>query len=172
MINLSNRPRRAADSNRIYPFLRKLAGACATDPGQIRATPAQHLRGPAITALSLNEAGHPIHAKITAVSGFSSQAIAAWARRHLAPGSHMLSDGLAFICAVTAANCHNKADVTGGKHPRDLPQFCWINTLLGNLKTSFSGTFHAFKFDKHARRFVAFWAPSVMASIVASTWNR
>ena len=26
----------------------------------------------------------------------------------------MLSDGLAFICAVTAANCHNKAVVTGG----------------------------------------------------------
>jgi hypothetical protein len=28
--------------------------------------------------------------------------------------------------------------------PKDLPQFRWINTLLGNLKTSFCGTFHAF----------------------------
>jgi hypothetical protein len=31
-------------------------------------------------------------------------------------------------------------------HPDDLPQFRWINTLLGNLKTGFSGTFHAFNY--------------------------
>jgi len=37
--------------------------------------------------------------------------------------------------------------------PNDLPQFRWINTLLGNLKTSFSGTFHAFNFGKYARRY-------------------
>jgi len=54
---------------------------------------------------------------------------------------------------VTTANCHHRAVVTGGKHPDDLPQFRWINTLLGNLKTSFSGTFHAFNFDKYARRY-------------------
>ena len=28
------------------------------------------------------------------------------------------------------------------------------NILLGNLKTSFSGTFHAFNFDKYARRYL------------------
>ena len=109
---------------------------------------------PIVAAVSLNEAGHPIHAKITAVSGFSSQAIADWAKRHLAPGSHVLSDGLACFRAVTTANCYHKAVVTGGKHPKDLPQFRWINTLLGNLKTSFSGTFHAFNFDKYARRYL------------------
>ena len=79
---------------------------------------------PIVAAVSLNEAGHPIHARITAVSGFSSEAIGTW------------------------------AIVTGGKHPSDLPQFRWINTLLGNLKTSFNGTFHAFNFDKYARRYL------------------
>jgi len=64
------------------------------------------------------------------------------------PGSQVLSDGRACFRAVTTANCHHKADVTGGKLPNDLPQFRWINTLLGNLKSSFSGTFHAFNFDK------------------------
>ena len=39
-------------------------------------------------------------------------------------------------------------------HPNDFPQFRWINTLLGNLKTSFSGTFHAFNFEKYARRYL------------------
>jgi len=103
---------------------------------------------PIVAAVSLNEAGHPIHARITALSCFSSEAIADWAKRHLAPGSHVFSDGLAYFRAVTTANCHHKADVTGGKLPNDLPQFRWINTLLGILKSSFSGTFHAFNFDK------------------------
>jgi hypothetical protein len=29
-----------------------------------------------------------------------------------------------------------------------------MNILLGNLKTSFSGTFHAFNFDKYAKRYL------------------
>ena len=102
----------------------------------------------------MNEVGHPIHARITAVSGFSSQAIAEWAKRHLMPGSQMFSDGLACFRSVTKANCHRKSVVTGGKHPKDLPQFRWINTLLGNLKTSFCGTFHAFNIAKYARRYL------------------
>ena len=74
---------------------------------------------PILATVCLNEAGHPIHARITAVNGFSSEAI-----------------------------------VTAGKHPSDLPQFRWINTLLGNLKINFSGTFHAIGFDKYARRYL------------------
>ena len=62
---------------------------------------------PIVAAVSLNEAGHPIHARITAVSGFSSEAISDWAKHHLAPGSHVISDGLACFCAVTTANCHH-----------------------------------------------------------------
>ena len=109
---------------------------------------------PIVAAISLNEAGHPIHAKIAPVNGFCSEAIANWSMQHLAPGSQVLSDGLACFRAVTTAGCHHQAIVTGGKHPNDLPQFRWINTLLGNLKTSLSGTFHAFDFDKYARRYL------------------
>jgi hypothetical protein len=71
----------------------------------------------------LNEAGHLIYARIIAVSGLSSEAISDWAKRHLAPGSHVLSVGLDCICAMITANYHHKAVVTGGKHPNDLPQF-------------------------------------------------
>ena len=66
----------------------------------------------------------------------------------------MLSDGLACFRSVTSAGCSHEAIVTGGKHLNDLPQFRWNNTLLGNLKTSLSGTFHAFNFDKYARRYL------------------
>jgi len=51
--------------------------------------------------------------------------------------------------ALTAAGYSHKAIVTVGKHPNDLLQFRWVNTLLGNLKTSFSAIIHAFIFDKY-----------------------
>jgi hypothetical protein len=56
---------------------------------------------PIVVAVSLNEAGHPVHARITAVRGFNSVAIADWAKHHLAAGSQVLSDGLACFRAVT-----------------------------------------------------------------------
>ena len=87
------------------------------------------------------------------MSGFSSEAIADWSKLHLAPGSQVLSDGLACLRAVTTAGYHHKSVDTGGKHPNDLPQFRWIKTLLGNLKISFNGTSHAFSFDKYTRRY-------------------
>ena len=73
---------------------------------------------PIVAADSLNEAGNPIHGRSTAVSGFSSEAISDWTKRHLMPGSQVLSDGLAGLHAVTTANCHHMAVVTGGKHPQ------------------------------------------------------
>jgi hypothetical protein len=109
---------------------------------------------PIVAAISLNVAGHPIHAKISPVTGFTSGALADWARQHLSSSCSVLSDGLACFRSVVAAGCSHTAVVTGGRHPNDLPQFRWINILLGNLKTSFSGTFHAFNFDKYAKRYL------------------
>ena len=48
------------------------------------------------------------------------------------------------LAGVTTAGCSQWAVVTAGKHPKDLPQFGWINTLLSNHQTSLSGNFHAF----------------------------
>ena len=109
---------------------------------------------PIIAAISLNESGHPIHAKITPVIGFSSEAVGSWAMAHLDRDCAVLTDGLACFRSVITAGCSHEAVVTGGKHPNDLPQFRWVNTLLGNLKTSLSGTFHAFSFDKYAKRYL------------------
>ena len=109
---------------------------------------------PIVAAISLNEAGHPIHAKISPVTGFTSEALAEWARQHLSSSCSVLSDGLACFRSVVAAGCSHTAVVTGGRHPNDLPEFRWINILLSKLKTSFSSTFHAFKFDKYAKRYL------------------
>jgi hypothetical protein len=109
---------------------------------------------PIVAAISLNAEGHPIHAKITPIAGFTSEALSVWARQHLSRCCSVLSDGLACFRSVVAAGCSHTAVVTGGRHPNDLPEFRWINILLGNLKTSFSGTFHAFDFGKYAKRYL------------------
>jgi hypothetical protein len=109
---------------------------------------------PIVAAISLNEAGHPIHAKVTPVSGFSSGAIAHWVNKHLANCCAVLSDGLACFRSVVEASCSHEAVVIGVRHPNDLHEFRWINILLGNVNTSFSGTFHALKFDKYGRRYL------------------
>jgi hypothetical protein len=44
--------------------------------------------------------------------------------------------------------------VVNGRHPKDFPDFRWISTVISNLKTSFSGTFHALKFEKYADRYL------------------
>ena len=68
----------------------------------------------------------------------------------------MLSDGLGCFTAVTAAGCLHEAIVVG-QHllPRELPQFHWVNTVPGNLKTALSGTHHAFDFAKFAAGYLA-----------------
>ncbi len=71
----------------------------------------------------------------------------------LANGSSSFTPVHSRIRAIGPRDLHlaKGRGLTGGKHPNELPQFRWINTLLGNFKTIFSGTFHAFNFDKYAR---------------------
>jgi hypothetical protein len=46
--------------------------------------------------------------------------------------------------------------VTGkGKKAAMHPQFRWVNTLLGNLKTSMPEIYHAFDFVKYTSRYLA-----------------
>ena len=110
---------------------------------------------PFVAAVSLNEEGHPICGRFTPISGFTLKAIAAWGRDHLAPNSAVSSDGLACFSAVTEAGCSHYPTVMAGRKPKDVPEFQWINTVLGNLKTSLSGCYHAFEFRKYATRYLA-----------------
>jgi hypothetical protein len=50
----------------------------------------------------------------------------------------VISDGLACFCAVAEVGCIHQPVIVNGRHPKDLPVFHWINTVISNLKTSFS----------------------------------
>ena len=106
-----------------------------------------------VPAISLNEAIR--FTRSAPVDGLAPEAIRGVGEGRLAPGgSH------AHRWPQRHASGHQPRQLPpqgcrpGRKHPNDLPQFRWINTLLGNLKTSLSGTFHAFNFDKYARRYL------------------
>jgi hypothetical protein len=52
----------------------------------------------------------------------------------------VFSDALTCFGAVTETGCTHQPTVVAGRKPKDLPEFRWINTMLGNLKTSLTGS--------------------------------
>jgi hypothetical protein len=48
--------------------------------------------------------------------------------------------------------------VVGNLKPKDLPEFKWINTVLGNLKTTLSGAFHALIYRKYCQIYLTAFA--------------
>jgi hypothetical protein len=82
--------------------------------------------------------------------------MAQWAQRHLAPGCHVVSDGTHAFAQVRQASATHERHVTGGgRQGAQTPQLHWVNTLLGNLKTSMAGTYHSFDHAKYAARYLA-----------------
>ncbi len=108
-----------------------------------------------MAAVETNEAGHPQRVTLTVVEGFRLTEIAAWAQQHLSPGTQVLCDGLTCFNGVTAAGCVHEPMVTdGGKAAVERPEFRWVNTILGNIKSVLRVTCHAIR-PKYAQRYLA-----------------
>ncbi len=78
------------------------------------------------------------------VSGFTQEAVKDWALASLEPRTNVLSDGLACFSAVVDAGCAHSYIVVGKRKPREMPDFRWVNTVLGNLKTLIKGAHKSF----------------------------
>ena len=110
---------------------------------------------PFIAAVQTTEAGHPLFACLTKRE-FTKEAIAQWAKKSRCASAQVVSDGLWCFQAVTASGAAHERTVTGGGPASvKLATFRAVNTLLGNLKTACSGTYHAFDFAKYAHRYLA-----------------
>ena len=92
--------------------------------------------------------GGPAWCALTASPTTAGAAIGRWASTAINSGSLALSDGWAgFTSLAPWVQCH-EPHVTGhGPKAAKHPEFHWVNTLLSNLKTALSGTFHAFDFQ-------------------------
>ena len=103
----------------------------------------------------MRETGRPLRVCLKKLE-FTKEAIAEWAKTALAASARVVSDGLWCFQAVTASGATHERTVTGGGPSSvKLQQFRAVNTLLGNLKTAYSGTYHAFDFAKYAHRYLA-----------------
>ena len=109
---------------------------------------------PFVAAISLSAEGRPLYIKMAPVPGFTRKAIVAWANADLSPDCIVTSDGLGCFSEVIDAGCPHQAIIAGGRKPKDLPEFNWINMVLGNLKTSLGGAYHAFDFAKYGTRYL------------------
>lgn len=100
--------------------------------------------------------GRPLYMSLAPVADFTNQEMAQWAALHLAPGCHVVSDGTLAFAQVRQVGAVHERHVTGpGRQGVQTPQLHWVNTMLGNLKTSMAGTYHSFKHAKYAARYLA-----------------
>lgn len=110
---------------------------------------------PFIAAVQTTEAGE---AELMCLSPrpFTKDSIRQFAQKSLAAPVNLVSDGLSCFEAVSESGILHQRHVTGsGRASAKHPSFRAVNTALGNLKTSLSGTYHAFAFQKYAHRYLA-----------------
>ncbi len=105
--------------------------------------------------MQTREDGRPLRAH-GARGQFTNQEMAKWAQRYLAAGAHVVSDGTNAFAQVRQVGATHERYVTGGgRQGAQTPQLRWVNTLLGNLKTSMAGTYHSFDHARYAQRYLA-----------------
>jgi transposase-like protein len=110
---------------------------------------------PFVAAVETTVDGKPVRLKLHRVPGFASRAVSGFAKRHFAPASEVVSDGLACFGAVTEAKCKHTVIKTGsGAAAARTPAFKWVNTALGNIKAAIVGTYRAIG-PKHVPRYLA-----------------
>lgn len=109
---------------------------------------------PFIAAIQCNEQGRPLRMKLTPLRGFNAKSIKAWAQRHLSESSQVISDGLAAFGALGEVCEHWYITTGGGAESMLIPEFQWVNTMLGNVKNAIYGTYHHIS-KKHIGRYLA-----------------
>lgn len=110
---------------------------------------------PFVAAVETTADGRPIKAQFRQVSGFTRAALNDYAQAAVAPGSHVVSDGLGCFRAFGRPNyTHERIISGGGRASVENPAFNWVNTMLGNVKNAIVGNLHAVR-EKYVPRYLA-----------------
>lgn len=109
---------------------------------------------PFVVAVQTTESGQAISMCLSQ-RPFTKESIRDFAGRSLAAPATLVSDGLGCFTAVRGMGILHESHVTGGGAASvKSPDFLAVNTVLGNIKTSLAGTYHAFCFRKYAHRYL------------------
>lgn len=143
---------------------KKLMGLIEIDDAYLGGKTADGKRGrgsenkqPFIAAVEVSLDYKPLHVKLSPVQAFNKDSITKWAKLHLKPSCYVVTDGLhCFNALADHSEKHvsipMKVDPKTGKRP----YFKWINTILGNVKTSLTGTYKSRKIEYTARYLAEF----------------
>jgi hypothetical protein len=143
----------------------KLAGRVELDDAYLGGQRSGGKRGrgaagktPFVAAVETTAERKPRRMRLTVVKGFRKKEIEALAKRDLAAGANVVSDGLSCWTAVERAGCAHFPMATGsGRQAARWAPFTWVNTALGNIKTALAGTYHHVS-AKHAQRYLSSFA--------------
>jgi transposase-like protein len=110
---------------------------------------------PFVAAVETTEEGKPVRLKLIRIPSFTIGEIEVFAGRHLTEDCVVVSDCLACFTGVTAIGCeHQPMKSLGGAAGAKMPEFKWVNTTLGNIKSSIDGTYRSVSY-KHVPRYLA-----------------
>lgn len=131
----------------------KLFGLIEADDAYLGGQKADGKRGrgsenkqPFIAAVQVDKDYHPIFVKLSPVKSFTKKEVSKWSDKHLDPCCYVVTDGLHCFKALSDkikihASMPMKPDPETGK----IPYFKWVNTILGNVKSSITGTYRVQK---------------------------
>jgi hypothetical protein len=111
---------------------------------------------PLLAAVSATPEGKPERVCLSQQPA-TGQDVVVFCLNSLEPGSLVVSDGAPSFnyTAWNRVAVHQAIVTGGGKQACEIAELKAINTVLGNLKTAITGTYHAFKFSKYAERYLA-----------------
>ncbi len=141
---------------------RKLGGMIQLDDAYWGGVRRGHKRGRGsrgktafVAAVQTDDEGRPLLMSMNRIRGFRSREIERWSRVRFEPGSEVSSDHLSCFRAVERAGCRHTALLMSGPGlNRRRKALHWVDTMLGNVKNSIHGTYHAIR-GKHLPRYLA-----------------
>jgi transposase-like protein len=95
----------------------------------------------------------PMKISLRKVSGFTKKELKNWATRNLLDGTLVASDGFKCFNGIEMAG-YPHIPIKTGSGKKSCTIFKWVNTILGNVKNSISGTYHLIR-AKHIPRYLA-----------------
>jgi len=128
---------------------------------------------PVVAAVETTPERKPRRLRLTVVKGFRKKEVEKIAKRDLAPGTNVVSDGLSCWPAVAKAGCSHFPMATGaGKRAAGWAPFRWVNTCLGNIKTAWPGSAWSPRSTPAAPRSSAAGSPRPATAGRGGCWSR
>jgi transposase-like protein len=108
---------------------------------------------PFIAAVSTDENKHPLQIKLDPIDSFTLKNVKIWTKNHIAEGSHIVTDALNCFAGVEETCTHEVHTSIFLLEEEKEEHFKWMNTVLANVKTLISGTFHSIECHRYAFRY-------------------